>query len=330
MSNRIEWIDALKGFAILVVVIGHCVADSLHSNTFPIYQDYMQMFYDFIYSFHMPFFFTISGFVFYLGNKNINTKNKLLNFSLIYLIWSTLMWISKYVMAKDVNNPVTLVDLFSIVYKPIMVYWYLYVLIFMYLVVSLLKIERVSGKVLLFSAIIAIGVKFLHLEIGIVNQFLYHIYFFLAGGYCFSSGLLTKIRKREFLLSIFVLLANIFLYLFASPLPETVVIIKGFIIANVASLACFFAISNMKPMSVLVLMGANTLQIYVMHCFFTGGLRVVFKHLACSNIYLYFLLGTLMGIVIPILTASMSKKLPYLNGLFEPLKSLRQLGVVKG
>ena len=330
MSNRIEWIDALKGFAILVVVIGHCVADSLHSNTFPIYQDYMQMFYDFIYSFHMPFFFTISGFVFYLGNKNINTKNKLLNFSLIYLIWSTLMWISKYVMAKDVNNPVTLVDLFSIVYKPIMVYWYLYVLIFMYLVVSLLKIERVSGKVLLFSAIIAIGVKFLHLEIGIVNQFLYHIYFFLAGGYCFSSGLLTKIRKREFLLSIFVLLANIFLYLFASPLPETVVIIKGFIIANVASLACFFAISNMKPMSVLVLMGANTLQIYVMHCFFTGGLRVVFKHLACSNIYLYFLLGTLMGIVIPILTARMCKKSPYLNGLFEPLKSLRQLGVVKG
>ena len=330
MSNRIEWIDALKGFAILVVVIGHCVADSLHSNTFPIYQDYMQMFYDFIYSFHMPFFFTISGFVFYLGKKNINTKNKLLNFSLIYVIWSTLMWISKYVMAKDVNNPVTLVDLFSIVYKPIMIYWYLYVLIFMYLVVSLLKIERVSGKVLLFSAIIAIGVKFLHLEIAIVNQLLYHMYFFLAGGYCFSSGLLTKIRKREFLLSIFVLLANIFLYLFASPLPETVVIIKGFIIANVASLACFFAISNMKPMSVLVLMGANTLQIYVMHCFFTGGLRVVFKHLACSNIYLYFLLGTLMGIVIPILTASMCKKSPYLNGLFEPLKSLRQLGVVKG
>ena len=86
----------------------------------------------------------------------------------------------------------------------------------------------------------------------------------------------------------------------------------------------------MKPMSVLVLMGANTLQIYVMHCFFTGGLRVVFKHLACSNIYLYFLLGTLMGIVIPILIASMCKKSPYLNGLFEPLKSLRQLGVVKG
>ena len=240
------------------------------------------------------------------------------------------MWASKYVMAKDVNNPVTLVDLFSIVYKPIMIYWYLYVLIFMYLVVSLLKIERVSGKVLLFSAIIAIGVKFLHLDIGIVNQLLYHMYFFLAGGYCVSSGLLTKIRKREFLLSIFVLLANIFLYLFASPVPETVVIIKGFIIANVASLACFFAISNMKPMSVLVLMGANTLQIYVMHCFFTGGLRVVFKHLACSNIYLYFLLGTLMGIVIPILTARMCKKSPYLNGLFEPLKSLRQLGVVKG
>ena len=330
MSNRIEWIDALKGFAIFSVVLGHCVTDSMSSNTFPEYAATLKIIYDFIYSFHMPLFFIISGFVFYISKSYKRFKIKVIDFTIVYILWSSFMWASKYVMAKDVNNPVTLVDLFSIVYKPIMIYWYLYVLIFMYLVVSLLKIERVSGKVLLFSAIIAIGVKFLHLEIGIVNQFLYHIYFFLAGGYCFSSGLLTKIRKREFLLSIFVLLANIFLYLFASPVPETVVIIKGFIIANVASLACFFAISNMKPMSVLVLMGANTLQIYVMHCFFTGGLRVVFKHLACSNIYLYFLLGTLMGIVIPILTARMCKKSPYLNGLFEPLKSLRQLGVVKG
>lgn len=35
------------------------------------------------------------------------------------------MWFSKYMMSGDVNHPVTIIDLVSIVYKPIMVYWYL-------------------------------------------------------------------------------------------------------------------------------------------------------------------------------------------------------------
>ena len=182
MSNRIEWIDALKGFAIFSVVLGHCVTDSMSSNTFPEYAATLKIIYDFIYSFHMPLFFIISGFVFYISKSYKRFKIKVIDFTIVYILWSSFMWASKYVMAKDVNNPVTLVDLFSIVYKPIMIYWYLYVLIFMYLVVSLLKIERVSAKVLLFSAIIAIGVKFLHLDIGIANQLLYHMYFFLAGG----------------------------------------------------------------------------------------------------------------------------------------------------
>ena len=154
----------------------------MSSNTFPEYAATLKIIYDFIYSFHMPLFFIISGFVFYISKSYKRFKIKVIDFTIVYILWSSFMWASKYVMAKDVNNPVTLVDLFSIVYKPIMIYWYLYVLIFMYLVVSLLKIERVSGKVLLFSAIIAIGVKFLHLEIAIVNQLLYHMYFFLAGG----------------------------------------------------------------------------------------------------------------------------------------------------
>lgn len=165
MSNRIEWIDALKGIAIFSVVLGHCVTDSMSSNTFPEYAAFLKILYDFIYSFHMPLFFIISGYVFYISKSYKRYKAKVIDFTIIYTIWCSLMWVSKFVMGKDVNNPVTLIDLFSIVYKPIMIYWYLYVLIFMYLVASVLKIEKVTGKVLFFSAIIAVGAKFLNLNI---------------------------------------------------------------------------------------------------------------------------------------------------------------------
>ncbi len=45
MGKRVEWIDQVKGYAILLVVYGH---------NFPFLEKY-------IYSFHMPLFFIIAG-----------------------------------------------------------------------------------------------------------------------------------------------------------------------------------------------------------------------------------------------------------------------------
>lgn len=81
MISRIEWIDALKGFAIFTVVLGHCITDALSSNTFPVYHDFLTAFKDFIYIFHMPLFFTISGYLFFLTKVIKNTKVKFLTFS---------------------------------------------------------------------------------------------------------------------------------------------------------------------------------------------------------------------------------------------------------
>ena len=58
MKARIAYIDNLKGFAILLVVIGHVVQflycpDKFDSN----------IILRFIYSFHMPLFFMLSGMV---------------------------------------------------------------------------------------------------------------------------------------------------------------------------------------------------------------------------------------------------------------------------
>jgi fucose 4-O-acetylase-like acetyltransferase len=49
-SGRIEWIDALKGLGIILVVVGHVLATGQAARI--------------IYFFHMPLFFWISGFIF--------------------------------------------------------------------------------------------------------------------------------------------------------------------------------------------------------------------------------------------------------------------------
>lgn len=50
MQGRINWIDFAKGVAIILVVIGHVIPESI--NLF-----------GFIYAFHMPFFFIMAGYL---------------------------------------------------------------------------------------------------------------------------------------------------------------------------------------------------------------------------------------------------------------------------
>lgn len=54
MNARISYIDQLKGIAILLVVLGHVIGYNNCENSF---------LWRFIYSFHMPLFMFISGYV---------------------------------------------------------------------------------------------------------------------------------------------------------------------------------------------------------------------------------------------------------------------------
>ena len=56
MKERIEWIDWLKGIALVLVIIGHTFRTS-------------------IYAFHMPLFISISGFLFQSNRNNYMNIN---------------------------------------------------------------------------------------------------------------------------------------------------------------------------------------------------------------------------------------------------------------
>lgn len=59
VKTRIEWLDIAKGLGVLLVVIGHLWYECI----FPVINQI-------IYSFHMPMFFILSGFVFKKGSSN--------------------------------------------------------------------------------------------------------------------------------------------------------------------------------------------------------------------------------------------------------------------
>lgn len=67
-TNRIEWIDYVKGIAIYLVVIGHAIENMYGESA-----DY-NFFHIAIYSFHMPLFFMLSGALF--SDKKYNSFKK--------------------------------------------------------------------------------------------------------------------------------------------------------------------------------------------------------------------------------------------------------------
>lgn len=82
-----QFIDFTKGIAIFLMILGHCIQYLLSSTQLNVYENWL---FKFIYSFHMPLFMLISGYLFYYSfNKRdfsslISRRSKPLLFSIVF------------------------------------------------------------------------------------------------------------------------------------------------------------------------------------------------------------------------------------------------------
>ena len=110
VKNKINWLLILQGWAMFCVVLGHS-APAAKIEDFP---SYALIIYYFCYSFHMPLFIAISGFLFYLTRINSNwtylemIKEKLVRFGIPFLVFTMVGMVLKSVFASSVDRPTTI------------------------------------------------------------------------------------------------------------------------------------------------------------------------------------------------------------------------------
>lgn len=97
-KGRIQWIDALKGFAILLVVFAHVAERYYKFDLVPTATHMFKTIYNVVYSFHMPLFFIISGFLFQLYYMTPSWEEKKdrfckhwVNLAIVYTVFSLLL-----------------------------------------------------------------------------------------------------------------------------------------------------------------------------------------------------------------------------------------------
>lgn len=137
-QNRIYAFDILKGIAITLVLWGHLIQiTTLESSSF-----YESFIIRFIYSFHMPLFMMISGYLFYgsLQRHSLknNIKNKFKQLLLPILMWGSINYVMRLLIEKDSS----IVDLIV----QVKAYWFLWALLLSVIIVSIVAWFRLPIK----------------------------------------------------------------------------------------------------------------------------------------------------------------------------------------
>lgn len=149
-NKREEWVDNVKVFACVLVVLGHFFQSMTKAGILPAGHLY-EWFNATIYYFHVPLFFICSGYLYQRYSKVDSTRSWLKNvvkkaiaLGVPYVTFTTATWILKTVFSSDVNSPVGgLID--TLLFHPTSPYWYLYTLFFIFVVTPTFSNKKIAA-----------------------------------------------------------------------------------------------------------------------------------------------------------------------------------------
>lgn len=308
-KTREKWIDILKGVLIILVVLGHSATGPFYDLDKPI---------DYIYLFHMPAFFMISGYLFKYKDDHLRVdiikkaKRLILPYIAYISVINLPIILIKFIKNKEILE--TIKSLLKLVYggKYIGGYsgalWFLTCLFFVEIIFIILLKFLKTKYVILFIIILnilahiqAIYLNNLYLPLAI-DIALLCISFFAFGFYC------KKIISNKKTIFISILICFIFIILkllnktsyglelwqhhyknlildFIIPLSFTI------ILANICKL-----FEKSKCTNIIAEIGRNTLPIMCLHVI-VNKILIIFLGEYNSLIY------TLIGVIIPFIIA---------------------------
>lgn len=254
-NNRVASIDRLKGLAIILVVIGHLLKTGETG-----------MMYQFIYSFHMPLFMFLSGFVIHELPKWQKLCIKLTNYLFPFFIVGSL-----YSFFIDAN-----ISLFIISAKKLG-YWYLLVLAEFYLLFFIYGFfgKRNMKKDIFFALLcyLSLFLACKYLPSYIINGFSLNICyqnwpFFVLGFICRGPFIRRYDTYKNVVYTIALLMyVPLFIYWMNTG--------HAFVLQAYCAIILLFSLFNMRDSNdsnierKLSIIGRKTLDIYIYHSFFT-------------------------------------------------------------
>lgn len=290
MKSRVVWVDSLKGVLIILVVLAHSIANVIGDASNDNY------WWCLIYSFHMPAFMAVSGYLAYRPDKGEQIKvcpsiiRRFQQLLVPFLLWSGVYFAIRGKMASYANCILT----------PVSTFWFLWALFFISVFFLFFQYFSKRFKVKLDYVLMVACAVFAGALVAINNlsflgiQFILYYFIFYVIGYYIS-----KLNVKSDNVLVIVLLSVVWFILASfwrpNALPDFIQLTGGvasilrfiykFVVAAVAVVAVFSlapkCLNSDNTMNhILCWLGKYSLGIYVIHI----TLEEVAKKLVTANI----------------------------------------------
>ncbi len=313
-DDRILWVDAARGIGILLVVAGHVerglisagVAAASHWAAIDLA----------IYSFHMALFMLLAGLNVQHSlrrGRGAFLLGKLRSVYHPYLVWSAIQGGLLLIVAGAANSGTTWSDIVQIPWRPIMQFWFLYVLMAYLLAVALVGVRAVLLVPLAAAAFMAnLGLE----SLSLLNRLLFYFPFFV-GGVLLGPWLVSASRTRSWraTLGLAVLAALGWLAALLALMPHDPLAHLGAAALPCAVLgsAAILGFAQAVPGAIaglLAWIGQRSLSIFVMHILASAAVRIALMKVAPGTPELaYFILCLGAGVALPCLALWLAQRL---------------------
>lgn len=311
--------DILKGFGIILVFLGHSfILKGIDLTEYSLWNKYI---YDTIYSFHMPLFFLVTGF---LSNKNYDIKrfyiSKIKRLAIPYIFINIIDYIVRKIFVNLVNTE-------KITVKEILLYggkttWFIYTLFCLFILFPIIDkyIYQRKNTIYFMLFLILINIfdfKLFNIKIFSLDKILYYLIYFTIG--YLLKDYYFKIKQKIMNRTFFIIITTIFLFqscfTFKITLLDVLVPMPGIIVFLILS----EIIKEKNLTNFLVFCGKNSLIFYLMEGFILVIVRsILIKIIPIEHdklfVSLYFILKILLVSIITKYFINKSKILSFLLG----------------
>ena len=302
-NSFINWIETARGIGILLVVFGHAIADIIPND--PV----LHNIFVFIYSFHMPLFFFISGYVGIGGLNNYHFSEKLnywikrfKRLMIPYCFIGILYIPVKIVLAKFTTSPIVLSEViirFLGGDNPNGQLWTLYALFIESVLITFFS-KKNGGyyRNALFGISVIIALTSTILPTSVIQNIMLEFFFYSIGCICRKEKLFSKNFSLFIPISTFLFLVTVNCLTTING-NNPLKLLTGLLgIVCVLTTCIHFEKANMRVINIV---GKYGMDIYMLANFVQVAVRIFYKLIPSLNIYLVLFASFVCGITIPII-----------------------------
>lgn len=317
-TSKINWLLILQAWTMLWVVIGHAALNAPDSGISCWYSDILT---EIAYSFHMPMFVFISGYLFYLTRIQKGTgyfkmlKDKIIRLGIPYLFFTLVGILIKSLFASEMQRPTEIsIREFAhaFIYPddgPVSGFWFLAVLMWCFIFAPIWKV-LLHNKLTIICGLIStlalcMWMPWFANNILCFPKFLTHSFYFFLGIVVCHYGLCEIKQSTLFIAggaSLILFIASFILHINGL---EVLTAVLGMFVS-----ICLAQILNKFIPSAFSSFRNYTYQIYLMAIFFQIMCKIAFRHLNFENVVAY-AICILSGLYFPVLISMAIKKINF-------------------